>query len=142
MVGIVGSRARLRVVLHTEHRLLSVSESCHRAVIEIQMRDIDARPGQRISVQSKTMVLACDLHLACRSTGMVESAMAIGQLERAAPQGQAKNLMPQANSEQGEFSLFEKLARQGDSTGHSSGIPRPVGQEHPIRLFIQNAVQI
>ena len=84
--------ARFRVVLNPKDGLLTVSKSSDCAVVQIQMRDVDASRGQGISIQRKTMVLTRDLHLTSRSTGMIESAMAVGQFEGAAPKSEAENL--------------------------------------------------
>ena len=99
MIGIVGSRTRLRVILHTKQRLLPMGHRCNGAVVEIEVGHFDAVSREAGRIQGKTMVLTGDLNLASRAARMVETAMAIAELESGAPHGQSKNLMAEADAE-------------------------------------------
>ena len=100
MVSVMGTRAGLRVVLDPEHRLMAMGHGRHGSVIEIEVGDLNSVCIQRIGREGKTVVLTCDLNLTRGATGMVQTSMAIGQLERLATEGQAKNLMTQTDPEQ------------------------------------------
>ena len=88
------------------------------------------------------MVLAGDLHLTRGAAGMVESAMAVAELERFATDGQAENLMTETNSEHWQRSMLQKTTGQIDAMGDGRGVTRSVGQEHTIGLMGQNGVEI
>ena len=82
------------VVLNTEDWLLTVGDGRNGSIVEIEMGDLDLIRSQGIRIQSKPMVLTRDLHLTGGPAGMVQAAMAIGELERGAPHRQTKNLVP------------------------------------------------
>ena len=87
MVGIMRAWTGLRVILHSENRLMTMREGCNGAVVEIPVSDIQDVLWQRGRIQSEAVILAGDLDLSCGSTWMVEAAMAISQLERAPSEG-------------------------------------------------------
>ena len=110
MIGVVGTWTCFWVVLNPENRLLTVSKRRNGAVVQVQMRDLDASLGQRPCIQCKAVVLTGDLPLTGRPTGMVQTAMAIGEFERAAPESQAKDLMPKADSKKRQVWLIKERA--------------------------------
>ena len=88
------------------------------------------------------MVLACDLHLAAGSTGVIEAPMAIGKLEGSSPKGQTEDLMAQTDPEQRKLGLLQKLLSQGNAAAHCRWISRPIGEKHPIRLMGHHLIEI
>ena len=100
VIGVMGAGARFRVVLNAEHGESPVLKSRNGAVVEIEMSDFDRFRIQGIGIQGKTMVLTGDLHLTCGSTGVVQTAMAIGELEGPSPQCQTENLVAEAYAEE------------------------------------------
>ena len=97
----MGAWPCFRVVLDTEDGSVAMRESRHGAVIQIQMGNRDAAAVQGRRIKGKSMVLAGDLHLAMRAAGMIESSMAVGELEGAAAEGQTEDLMAQTNAKKG-----------------------------------------
>ena len=142
MVGIMRARAGLRVVLDTEQRLMTMGHRRHRAVVEIEVGHLDAVGGKTRCIEGKPMVLAGDLHLPGGAAGMVETAMPVTELEGGAAHGKPQNLMPETDSEQREIPLLDQTTGQLDSVTDSRRIPRPVGQEHTLRLAGQHGLQI
>ena len=108
MIRIMGARTGFRVVLHPENGLLTVGNRRHGAVIQIEMGDVNQVLIQRISGQGKTMVLTGDLNLACGATGVIQTTMALGELEVLATEGQTKNLMTQTDPEQRQIGLVQQ----------------------------------
>ena len=74
MVGIMRAWAGLRVVLHPEHRLLTMGHRRHGSIIEIEVGHLDAVRWKTLCIQGKTMILTGDLHLPGGAAGMVEAA--------------------------------------------------------------------
>ena len=87
MIGIMRSWTGLRVILHSEDRLMTMGKGGHGAVVEVPVGDIHDVLWQRRRIQCEAMVLAGDLNLSCGATWMVQAAMAIRQLERASSEG-------------------------------------------------------
>ena len=108
MIRIMGARTGFRVVLHPENGLLTVGNRRHGAVVQIEMGDVDDALVQGVGGQGKTMVLTGDLNLACGASGVIQTTMAIGELEGFATEGQTKNLMPQTDPEQRQIGLVQQ----------------------------------
>ena len=98
MVCIVGPRACFWVVLNAKDGFLTVGDGRDGSIVEIEMGDIDLIRRKGIRIESEPVILAGDLHLTRGPAGMVQTAMAIGELEGGTPQGQTKDLVPQADS--------------------------------------------
>ena len=62
MVGIMGARTGLWVVLHPKERLLAMGHRRHGAVVEVEMGHLNTG-RQCLGINGKTMVLAGDFHL-------------------------------------------------------------------------------
>ena len=89
----MGTRAGLRVVLDPEHRLVAVGHGRNGSVVEIEVGDLDLLRIQCGGIQGKAVVLTGDLNLSRRSTGMVESSMAVIEFVGGTTEGQSKNLI-------------------------------------------------
>ena len=95
------------MILDGEERELAVAHPFDRPIVEVQMVDFKAaRPGNaiRIANHREAMVLRGDEDLtrADVAHGMVTAAMPIGKLRGVAPEGEADELMPQADTERGK----------------------------------------
>ena len=108
MVSIVGARAGFRVVLNTKDRLAAMGHRSHRAVVEIEMRDLDGVFRQACRIQGETMVLAGDFHLTGGAARVVQTSMAVTQLEGGSPHGQTKDLMAEADAKPGKVLLLQQ----------------------------------
>ena len=115
----MGAWTGLRVVLHSNHGFGSVSDGSHRSIVEIEMADGDLLWRQRLGIQGETVVLTCDFNLASGAAGVVEPAMAVSELERAATEGETENLMSQADAEKRQIRLFEKSRGKGNAMPYS-----------------------
>ena len=93
-------------------------ERGHGSIVQVEVRHIHGCSIQGFSSQSKSVILAGDFHLTSGPAWMVEPAMAIGKLERAAPEGQPQDLMPEADSEQRHFGLLQQRTGQGNPITH------------------------
>ena len=100
MICVMRSRTGFRVILNDNNGLVTVGNRRNGAVVQIEMGDINDVGIQRFCREGKPMVLTCDLNMPRGATGVIQTAMAIGQLERFAAKGQAKDLMPQTDPEQ------------------------------------------
>jgi len=76
MVGIVGARTGLWVVLHPEDRLLAMGKGRNGSIVEIQMGDLHLIGRERVSVQGETVVLAGDFHHTGGPARVVQTAVA------------------------------------------------------------------
>ena len=106
VVCVVGPRAGLWVILNPEDWLLTHRQSCHRSIVEVEMGDLHPITWKGASIKGKAMVLAGDFNLTWRAAGMVEAAMAIAQFEAGSAEGQAQNLMAEANAEDRQIGLL------------------------------------
>ncbi len=100
MIGIMGPWTGFWVVLNPKDGLVAMCDSRNRSVIEVEVRDLDGLSSQRIGIQCEAMVLTGDLHLARGAAGVIEAAMAIGELERLPPHGKTEDLVSKADPEQ------------------------------------------
>ena len=83
------------MVLHGEERELAVAHALDGAVVQVEVGDLEAgRAGNpvRVANYSEAMVLRGDEHLAGAEVAhrMVPAAVAVGQLGRLAPEGEAR----------------------------------------------------
>ena len=106
VVCVVGPWAGLWVILNPEDWLLTHRQSCHRSIVEVEMGDLHPISWKGTGIKGKAMVLAGDFDLAWRAAGMVEAAMAIAQFEAGSAEGQAQNLMAEANAEDRQIGLL------------------------------------
>ena len=100
VVGVVGSGARFRVVLHAVELLIRVCEARHGVVVEVYVGD-PAALGQAVPLNREAMVLAGDLHLArvLVAHRVVAATVTELQLEGARPHRQSEDLVSQADAE-------------------------------------------
>src|SRR6187402_1696409 len=100
IMRVMRSRRRLRMILHTEHRMLVVLQPGTRLVVQIDVRYRNVRT-ERFRVDRVVMVLRCDLDLACFQVldRMIRPVMTKLQLVSVATKGQTKELMSKADAE-------------------------------------------
>src|SRR6185295_7552863 len=107
----------LGMVLYGEGRLALHREALDGAVVQVQVGDLGA-VLQRIDVHGEAVVLGRDLDLAGGEIldGLVSAVMAELELVGLPAEGQAEDLMAQADAEDGDVSeeARDLLARAGD----------------------------
>src|SRR5258705_4597841 len=96
------------MVLHGEHRLAGMAEPFDRAVIKVEMGHLDVG-RQRARIDGESVILRGDFHLARLELldRMVRAAMAELQLERLSADGEAEDLVTQADAEGRYIGLHE-----------------------------------
>ena len=134
MVGVVGAGAGFRVVLHAEQGLAAVGQGGHGAVIEVVVGHLHQLGRQGGPIEGKAVVLAGDLDQARAATGVVKAPVAVAELVGLAAQGQAQDLVAQADAKHGQVHLLHQAPGQGDATGNGRRIARAIGEEHPLGL--------
>ena len=94
----------LGVILNTKDRNGIAAQALHRAVIQVDMRNLCIR-RQRLRVNREPMVLRRDRNLPGEQIldRLVAATMAELQLERLSAQSVGQNLMAQTNPEDGFF---------------------------------------
>ena len=122
------------MVLHTKHRLGLVAQPLDGLVIQINPVHSHLR-RQRRRIHCKTVVLRSDfdptrLQIFHR---LVSAPMPKLQLEGLATQRLAQNLMTQANPEDGDARVHQRL-HLADNPAQRPRIARTIAQEHPGRL--------
>ena len=80
----MGPWTGFRVVLHSENGLAAMGNRRHGAVVQVEVGDVDRGWIQRVGGEGKTVVLTGDLNLPSGAAGVIQTAVAIGQLERLA----------------------------------------------------------
>ena len=132
-VAVLRAGAGLGVVLYGEDGLAFYREPAVRAV-EKRAIGLDDAFGQRIGIDGEAVVHRDDLDLARFELlhRMVRAVVALVHLERPGAKREAKQLMPEADAEEGDARI-EKLAddRRG-VLGRGRRIARPVGQEDAV----------
>jgi hypothetical protein len=106
-VGVVGSWRGFRVVLDGKDRKCFVPNAFHRSVVEIDVGDLQiARPGDGslLALNRESVVLRRYKYLSCTEIAywMVTTPMAIGQFDRLSSEGEAQELVAQANAKSGK----------------------------------------
>src|SRR5437763_17020456 len=94
------ARRALGMVLHRKYRLARMAEPLDGSVVEIQVRHLDVG-RQRVRIDGEPMILRGDFDLARVELlhRMIRATMAELQLERLAADGEAKNLVSEADAE-------------------------------------------
>ncbi len=125
------------MILHAEGRVPPVPHTFDRAVVEVDMGDLQV-VGQRLGMDGKTVVLGGDLHppggLVLHR--LVGPAMAELELEGLRPSGQREKLVAQADAEN-RF-LAQQIADCLLGVDDRLGVARTVGEKHPVRSLRQH----
>src|SRR5258708_23965774 len=127
-----------RVILNAEQRQVPVPQSFQSRVIQIYVREFDFTVWQRVWIDGKIMVVRRDFNLAGGQLldWMVSTMMSKLQLEGLATECDTGELMTQTDSENRLPS--HQSADRIDGISTRLGIPRPVRQEHSVRLEREN----
>ena len=98
---VVRAGGGLGVVLHGQDRLAAVAEAFQRLVVEVDVRELDVVLAERVGVDGEAVVLRGDLDPAAAQVldRMVAAAVAELQLVRLAAEGQAEELVAEADPE-------------------------------------------
>ena len=98
---VVRAGAGLRVILHAEQGQIAMTKTFQGRVVQVHVRQLDFGLRQGIGIDGKIMIVRCDLNLTRVQllNRMIPAMVAEFQLEGFPTQGNAGELVPQANSE-------------------------------------------
>src|SRR6185295_4024359 len=107
------------------------------AVVQVEVSDLErgcARHPVRVTNYRESMVLRGDQHAigADVTHGMIAAAMAIRKLGRRAPEGEAHELVAQADAKRRQSSAGE-VAQRAQRVVDRGGIAGTIGKEEPVR---------
>ncbi len=134
VLAVVGPRGRLGVILHREGGKRAVTESLERLVVQVDVGDLDRLLRQAVDVDDEPVVLRGDLDRARLQVfhRVVGAVMAELELGGPAAQGQAQDLVAQADAE--DRLPAEQLAHGLHRVADRLRVARAVGQEDPVRV--------
>src|SRR6266550_7626748 len=126
------------MVLHGENRVLPVAHALHRAVIEVQVGDLERRGAWDVlplAAHREAMVLRRYKYLSRSNIahGVVATPVAIRQLDRLSAQRQAEQLMAEADTEYRDLPIGQ-LADRADRVPDGGGVARAVREEDAVGL--------
>src|SRR5213593_534457 len=138
IVGVVRPRRGLGVILHGEHGLLAVAHALGGAVVEIDVRLHQPGLLHGREVHREAMVLRSDLDAPGEEVlhWMIGAMVAELELVGVAAEGQAENLVAEADAE--ERRLADEPAHRLHEIGHRFGIAGAVREEDPVRLPLEH----
>src|SRR5258706_5920387 len=93
------------MILDAEHRLAAMPESFQRLIVQVDVRQLHFTLVERIGIDCEAVIVGGDLHLPRHliQHGMVRAAVPELELVSFAAHRETKNLMAQANAEDGFF---------------------------------------
>jgi hypothetical protein len=129
------------VILHAEERQILVAHAFVGSVVQIDVRDFDIAGWQGLRIHAKTMVLRGDFHLAGEQIldRVIGAMVAEFQLEGLAPQGEAAELMAQADPENGDAA--GELLNIFDSVSDGLGVTGTIGKKDAIGPQFEDVVR-
>src|SRR5665811_1428008 len=103
IVRIVRAGRGFGMVLHAEDRLAAVAEAFERPIVQIDVGDFDLAQVERIRVHGEAVIVRGDLHASGELIAhrMVGAAMSEFELVGLAAEGEAEQLVAQADAEDG-----------------------------------------
>ena len=115
-----------------------MAQAFERVVVEIDVCQVDFVLVERVGINGKTMVLRGDFYFVgdLVEHRVIATAVAEFQLEGLAAESQAKNLMAEANAEDGSFT--HQLADLSSLVLEGLGVSGAVGEEDAIRFEGEN----
>ena len=135
---VVRAGSGLGVVLHAEQRQRAMAQAFQRVVVQVDVRQFDFALLQRIGIDGEVVVVRGDLDLAGREClhRMVAAVVSELELVGLAAEGEADELMAEADAEDGDFA--HHAANVVLRVGHRLGIAGAVGEKHAVRLHRQH----
>ena len=126
------------VVLHAERRVVAVTETFERLVVEVHVSEFDVEAFERIGIDREAMIVRGDLDLLREliEHRVVGAAMSEFQLVGFTASGKTHELMAEADAEDGRAA--EQLADVGDLRFERLGIAGAVGEKHAVGLERQH----
>src|SRR5258706_8985597 len=134
VVRIVRSGRGLRMILDAEHRLAAMPETFQRLIVQVDVRQLHFTLVQRIGVHREAVIVGGDLNLLRHviQHGMIRAAVPELELVSLAAHREAKNLMAQADAEDGLFA--DEIADLLGLILQRLRIAGAVREEHSIRI--------
>ena len=136
--AVLGAGGAFRMVLDAEHMVFFTFHTFYRLVQQVYVGYLQGRMAHTVRVHRVGMVLGGDFNPAGFQIPdrMVSAPVAKFQLISPGPAGQGKNLMPQADPENGIFS--DQLSNGPDRFRHILRVSRAIGDQHPVWVAAQD----
>ena len=124
----------LGVVLDAEDRQGAVTDPLHRAVVEVELGDVEVAGRHRAGLDLELMVLAGDVDEAAVKVlhRVVDPVVAEWQPRGGGPDRPAQDLMAQTDAEQGDAA--DGLLAELDRTFEHGGVARAVREHKPVGM--------
>src|SRR5208282_5729593 len=122
------------MVLHAKEWQRAMPDALVRVIVQVQVRHLNLARRQRVRIHAEAVILSRDLHLTGEQIldRMIRTVMSEFQLERLSAEGEATQLVPEANPEDGHAP--DKLADVCNRIGDGLGVAGAVRQENTARL--------
>src|ERR1035438_803333 len=132
VVRIVRAGRGFGMILHAEDGLLAVAEAFEGLVVEIDVGDFDVVEVERIRVHGEAVIVRGDLDAAGELIAhrMVSAAMSEFQFVGFAAEGEAEQLVAEADAEDGL--LADEFADVADLGDERLGIARSIGEGEAV----------
>src|SRR6266849_11131246 len=138
VVRVVRPWRGLGVVLHGEDRQLPMPHALGGAVVEVHVGFDEPGLLHRPGIHAEAVVLRGDLDAPGLEVlhGMVGAVVAELELVGAAPEGQAQDLVAEADAE--DRQLADELAHRFHEVRHGFGIAGAIGEKEPVGLSLED----
>ena len=126
------------MILHAEQRQRFVAHAFVGVIVQIDVGDFDFARGQRFRVHAETVILGSDFDLFGEQVfhRMIRTVMAELQLESFSAEGEATQLVAEANAE--DRNLADELSNVFHGVADGLGIAGTVRKKDSVGLHLQN----
>src|SRR5713226_10660731 len=126
------------MILHAEEWKGAVSHAFVGVIIQVDVRDFYVTGGQRVRIHAEAVILRGDFYLLGEQIldGMIRTMVAELQLEGFSAQGEAAQLVAEANAEHRDAP--DELANILDGVADGFGIARAIREENAIGTHAQD----
>src|SRR5438067_7673071 len=130
------SRRGFGVILHGQHRLAAMSKTFERLIVEIDVRVLDVILAERFGIDGEAVILRGDLDASGAQIlhRMIAAAMPEFQFVRAAAEGEAEELVAEADAE--DRDLADEIANIFLRVRDRLGIAGTVREKHAVEFRI------
>jgi len=140
IMRIVRAGGGFGVILNAEERQSFVAQAFVGVVVEIEVRDFDFAGGERVRVDAEAVILRSNFDFLREQilNGMIGAVVAEFKFEGFSAEGQAANLVTEADAKDGDPA--EQFFYVFDGVAHGLGIAGTVGEEDAIGAHGENVL--